>query len=428
MGDTPGIVKRPFRKAQNAHDDRELPAMSHAYPNQEAIASAWDAAPRIPVLITSAVPDKIKRKEIDALHTITVTVGYSRIRSMLLGRNILGYDRDGNPSCINMWANLSKDAQRLAKKFEREMTQSQAETFSQYFAKLYRGFGLVNGPPGTGKTQLLISTVMVLVADNYEKPTDQKPNRIIVAGPANEQVDRLYNLMAKAAKEDHTTHNAMIVRFHARTTKTDYIVTKARKGDAEEEVNRDYTILDDPEEEEKLRSMVTSMILYVRYNDATEQKYGIGDKRYHPDGSLADWIFKMIAYDPSFGEDPDFVPHPRADPDQNKYASFRRNFQGFYEGELMDKDDVKNLKEDIRRATIDVIKNSDVILLTPFQATDNEIRQHHRTTHCFPDEAAQMGEHDMWLLMANRPTAIYTLFGDENQNKAIVHSKGNFSS
>lgn len=132
---------------------------------------------------------------------------------------LICYGRADLARSLNMYALIPADqlAGRLAK-LTLNGTQQEALT---YCCNLPGGIGLIQGPPGSGKTYWCSQVVQPLMYKD-------KKNQILIVTPTNKTTDELVDRIQDTASQSKDTAQAIIIRFHSLDSEKDVIWKNAK--------------------------------------------------------------------------------------------------------------------------------------------------------------------------------------------------------
>ena len=159
-----------------------------------------------------------------------------------------------------------------------DATLNEAQTSTiDTFRYIQNNFSLVTGPPGTGKTTVVITTVINLIGGVKE---GSNAKRVFIITPSNRPVDEIIQRVYNRAQLYNTTRHKMIVRVHTLDTEKSYAFTNTKCSDGRDS---NYINPIDITAASEIDQLSLAYLFYKVYEHATERPFGVSDRRFKYD-------------------------------------------------------------------------------------------------------------------------------------------------
>ena len=301
---------------------------------------------------------------------------------------------------INIFRFCQKDIDKI---LERSKFNEAQRTAILTFRHIRNRFSLVTGPPGTGKTELLIFTVKTLIGPVKPGHTKQ---RVLVVAPNNVPVDEAATRLFDEAMKDEATRAKVVIRCHSFDTEKGHVL--AMTANAEERDSSLDPVDQGPAEEMDRLSITYSM--YLTYRNATARPFGVADRRFQCETlSLSAWMLRKAGIIPG---------HPIADPDS--YDSFISLFEQS-QRERLDEETKKSFTDEYNKLRDATIQDADVIFTTLMNASDQNAWMNFKPDVIIVDECARATEAQFWCILGNYRIAPNILIANDQQLKPMEY-------
>ena len=391
------LLFRPYDKEKETYDDRVLEVIE---PTLDTIGKVEDMhallkdLPPCEVGVKLEYSDKGFRNQIVALEKLSRNPRFHSMAQLLLGLDISSTNEvDIFEGCADISTYLT----------DATLNQAQGTTIDT-FRQVRNNVSLVTGPPGTGKTAVVVTTVICLIS-GVKEGCDKK--RVLVVAPSNGPVDEAAQRIYDKAQLYEETKHKIIVRCHSLETEKEYALASTKSTDGRD---TGYVNPIDMDAAKEMDQLSLAYSFYKAYEHATERPFGISDRRFKCNNlSLGTWILRKAGL---------IDDHPCADPE--KYYEFRSLFEQ-YQTEVLDAQTKKSFNEHFSKLRDDVLKEADVLVATMMNASTVAIHLQFQPDVVIVDECARSTEPEFWYVLGNY-VAPFLLFGDEAQLKPFVKS------
>ncbi|KAK7538286.1 P-loop containing nucleoside triphosphate hydrolase protein [Phyllosticta citribraziliensis] len=314
------------------------------------------------------------QRSLRALQIITEEPGCQWVKGVLLGHMI------PKQKSIDMYADVERDEQASEALWlaMSRLNPGQAAALELTRA-LPNGVGIVEGPPGTGKTFLIANMVQPLVFSDRRSMTKGPP--VLLLSTSNLSVDdiavRVKSLCDQTSRQLASTRNLTVVRLH---------------------------------------SMETERLLFLN-NLPTYHNAEIVDERLRlEEYSLANLMFQMSG----------FMDSLYAKKGQSRFSSLRNLCQCFRRKEMADQElkaQLDLLVEELRTAAL---MKADVVVASLGVAGDRQLFNFIKPSAIIVDEASRATDPDLWPIFARYPKGTKLLVGDSKQLQPATSFQNSF--
>ncbi|EGC46834.1 conserved hypothetical protein [Histoplasma capsulatum var. duboisii H88] len=285
------------------------------------------------------------------------------------------------------------------------------------------GWGMLFGPPGTGKTFELIHLITPILANQrmISQDTDETPNRqILIVTSANEPATDIALKLREHNKDKigHLQRLPMVVRAHSRETEEAVARLWQQPKDKPRSPNSrppiiPQNILDgqSAEDIDMLDLISMSKVLLDTHSRATKTRFeGIKDPRFRAkDISVGAWMLRRLGLILDEPKEFQGFSHPE------KYTDILNGFSLLANGEShATKEDREAFTKGIRELQYDIIRHADVVT-TLSNAGTEWIKLNANFDAIFLDEAGQAPEPQVWNALAVHKPRVFIQFGDPRQ-------------
>ena len=389
------LLFRPFDKETQSHDARVLQVLEPTPDNIgkiEEMHPLLEALPSYEVGVKLEYSNKGYRNQIVALNKLMRNPKFEDTAQFILGLDTTSTKEiDIFEGCTDIIHTYLDDA---------KLDEDQRESIDK-FRCVRNNHSLVTGPPGTGKTMVVSTTVICLLGgpkEGYDK------KRVLVVAPSNGPVDDAAQRIYDHTQSYKETKDKIIIRCHSLDTEKAYVLASTKNTDGCDS----YV---DPIDEEGLTTMDQLSVaysFYKAYEHATERPLGISDRRFKCDKlSLATWILRKAGLVDN---------HPCADPDT--YYEFRSLFEQYQEDEL-DQETKGSFNKLYMKLRDAVLEEADMVVATIMNTSNTAIYLAFKPDVVIVDECARSSEPEFWYILGNYVAPIL-LFGDDVQLKLFV--------
>lgn len=276
------------------------------------------------------------------------------------------------------------------------------------------GIGIIEGPPGTGKSHIICLAVLPLMRLPPDNKAPHQP--VMILSASNKAVTQLAARLqaistafedSLKAKQQHFDEPMMIIRVHSLSTEYSITIADAESARPKSRLQRFENDLPD------ISDMIAAKVLMDRYTAETQQKYpGIMDKRVQDmEMSLGHRMLQISGFSDS----------PWAKRGNEEHSEFRRLFNEYRSGATFDKEKKTLFSEHIGVLRNATLRKAHAVITTPAIAGEFKLREAIQPRVIVVDEAARCPEFDMWHILAWYSQAIRVLVGDTRQLRPFSH-------
>ncbi|EKG20501.1 hypothetical protein MPH_02224 [Macrophomina phaseolina MS6] len=277
------------------------------------------------------------------------------------------------------------------------------------------GVGIIEGPPGTGKTFLVNQLVQPLMLLPPKEGLSRQP--LLLLSASNQSTD----MMAARLHEISCTTFArfrplqpppLIIRMFPVQTDRAIATAAATIARPDTQLPRFEEVLPD------LSQMMAAKLLMDRYSEATTRPFpGVYDKRVKELSlTLGQRMLEMSGFKDS----------PWARKDNEEHSEFRRMFVEFQSGVSFEKEMDEQFTLAIAKLRIATLQRADAVVVTASTVGDFKLREAITPRVIVVDEAARISEADLWHGLAWFPGAVRIMVGDTHQIRPFVHLQNDF--
>ncbi|EEH05190.1 DNA helicase [Histoplasma capsulatum G186AR] len=416
------LVTRPWDK-QNARwldEDLQIPAIDLSQQRSDKIHEILESARQKYVTISLVSSQKTYRQEIVSLDEIRQGNCSQHVKQILLANDFQSLPQ------VNLFKDLEhfphdKILSMMEKAFEFDKQQM---LFVRQCFGLPGGWGMLFGPPGTGKTFELIHLITPILANQrmISQDTDETPNRqILIVTSANEPATDIALKLWEHNKDKigHLQRLPMVVRAHSRETEEAVARLWQQPKDKPRSPSSrppiiSQNILDgqSAEDIDMLDLISMSKVLLDTHSRATKTRFeGIKDPRFRAkDISVGAWMLRRLGLISDEPKEFQGFSHPE------KYTDILNGFSLIANGEShATKEDREAFTKGIRELQYDIIRHADVVVTTLSNAGTEWIKLNANFDAIFLDEAGQAPEPQVWNALAVHKPRVFIQFGDPRQ-------------
>ncbi|KAL0259312.1 hypothetical protein SLS55_005048 [Diplodia seriata] len=378
---------------------------------QDALSAVTNAPAAIGTFIVNT-SDKVFKRQIAALRELTDNEDgkLNSEREVLLANH---------PSLLpsgDIYASVANNPnlQEICEIIAETLNGEQAEAVAS-LRSLPGSVGIVEGPPGTGKSHVITKAVLPLM---FIAPDNKAPRQpVLILSASNKSVTQLATRLQDEADVFHQENTEpesahlvvppMVIRVHALSTEDAITLLDAESDRPNERPSR---FEGDPPD---LSEMMAAKVLMDTFQKETQRQYrGVMDKRVEEiELSLG---FRMLQLS-------GFVTSPWAEEDNEKHAEFRRLFNSYANGEVFDADKKRTFTEHVTVLRNEALHRAHAIVTTPAIASEYKLRDPIEPRVIFVDEAARCSEFDLWGIFSWYPGATRVFVGDTRQLRPFSH-------
>ena len=391
------VIYRPYDKKAKTYRQMDLHIL-------QLTAKAWPELlqqladhPTHVVGISMVHSGKVLKNQIISLDALTRNEDCAHWRKFLVGMDTIGTRID---DITQHWTQEAFDFLKL-----QPLSETQLQTIYE-FRNIRNGVAIVTGPPGTGKTHIIMHTVLPLL---FPVVKGAKQNRVLITSPNNGPVDEIAELLYGETQKYAGLKDKIVIRVHALSTETELIEETAKRTGTRAQYDANPI---DMNEVAQWDQFTLTHQLWKVYDSASARPYGVQDKRLKKEWiSLTTWMLRIAGI---------IDQHPLADP--KRHESFRSLYEQYQAG-FLDQEDLEAFHARAKELRKDTLSKADVLVMTMLNASVEAIKSVVKPSLIIVDEAARAPEPYFWYLMANYPSPPLILVGDDAQLRPVILSK-----
>ena len=395
MGDISGKLFRKTNPVTGEFEARNINAIDHDHPDLLQLTESLQNSTPTEAWLQIKESSKVLKKMVAALRIMDDDASHGRIFDILRGIRL--YDTEGD-----LFEGLDDTALEILNERAGRMTLSQQEALTS-LERMFRDVSMINGAPGTGKTEIMCLIAVVLMAHCPEML------QVLVVAKTNDQVDAIHQRIVESAQHYPATRNRIIMRHHAQDTELGAVETYPET--LRRDQQRRAAEVNEPDE---LQEMFTTTLLRKHDKKSDSYNFSNGDPRFHYGPSAAGWAVAFSGYNADM--DPAFRPHPCHQGESDLNTEFCRALRQLESGAELGAIERNANRATFREMIGATIQNTSVVVTTPMRCAETRMRNNFDPKLVLIDEAGNINEGELWLITAYRQFAKYILFGDRNQS------------
>ncbi|MCJ1308579.1 hypothetical protein MMC25_002232 [Agyrium rufum] len=297
-----------------------------------------------------------------------------------------------------------------------QLDESQRDAI-QGLRRTRNGLAIVQGPPGSGKTQVHCQAIdQSLINNSHTEKT-------LIATGVNAMVEevatRLLETIASLSKRSpllrKKLQHVVVIRIYSLCKEKNFVAGNA-------------TPKPDPastssltEDQEITAQLEAALFHYSNYELSRQDRYGVSDKRFlSVESSMGMWMLRLAGV----------VVHPLSKP--NKWKDFRDCFQALRESNRTGVPAAPGVEETLRKEQVKltdaILRKAEVVVTTLVNAEDRRMHENFRPRVVYIDEAARCIDPDVWIIIVAYVSEILVLFGDPSQLAPRVETQQRYLS